>query len=102
MKAYIKLETGAYPLFEGDIRLEHPEITEDQTYPNFPCPPTYAMVEPLPLPEYDPETQTLVSGVPEIVDGKWVVQFTVRALTQEDFDNIQAQKDRLAQTAVES
>lgn len=34
-----------YPLYEGDIRLEHPEIREDQTGDTFPCPPTYGVVE---------------------------------------------------------
>jgi hypothetical protein len=45
MIAYIRLSNLEHPLHEGDIRLEHPEITEDQTGDTFPCPPTYAMID---------------------------------------------------------
>ena len=45
MLAFIRLSNLEYPLHEGDIRLEHPEITEDQTGDTFPCPSTFAVIE---------------------------------------------------------
>jgi len=79
---YIKLSTMQYPLYEGDIRLEHPEIREDQTYPNFPCPDTFALVEVDPMPEFDAETHTAKPLSPENINGKWVVKWSpVRELS---------------------
>lgn len=84
MTAYIKLSTLEYPLHEGDIRLEHPEIREDQTWPDFPCPDTYALVTPVALPEWDQATQTFEELPPEQVDGVWTQQFLVRDMTAEE------------------
>jgi hypothetical protein len=90
MSAYIKLATGEYPRFEGDIRLEYPEITEDQTWPNFPCPDTYAPVQWVDEPVVDPATQTYAEGPPELVDGTWYMTWVVRNWTQEELDQIAA------------
>jgi hypothetical protein len=70
--AYIKLLTKEYPRFQGDIRLEHPEIGDV-----FSCPNTYAEV-------YNPEI-LVVAGENEIareeqplqINGKWIRQFTL-------------------------
>jgi hypothetical protein len=71
-----------YPLYEGDIRLEHPEIREDQTYPNFPCPDTFALVLVDPMPVFDSETHITNPLSPENINGKWVVKWApVRELT---------------------
>jgi hypothetical protein len=71
--AYIKLSTEEYPRFQGDIRLEHPEIGDV-----FICPDTYAEV-------YDPatavvpgENEIAVEGAPLKTGGRWVRQFTLQ------------------------
>jgi hypothetical protein len=70
--AYIKLLTAEYPRFQGDIRLEHPEIGDV-----FVCPDTYGEV-------YEPEVAVVpganeraVEGQPIQINGKWVRQFTL-------------------------
>ena len=70
--AYIKLSTLEYPRFQGDIRLEHPEIGVV-----FVCPDTYAEV-------YDPEimfvsgeNEIIIEGQPVQINGKWVRQLTL-------------------------
>lgn len=72
---YIKLSTLEYPRHEGDIRLEYPEITEDQTGETFPCPETYAPVESSPPPTYDESLYTLVGAMPLFENGKWIQQW---------------------------
>jgi hypothetical protein len=82
---YIKLSTLQYPLYEGDIRLEHPEIREDQTHPNFPCPNTFALVEVDPMPDFDPTTHHTKQLPPENINGTWKVRWTaVRELTDSE------------------
>jgi len=86
MSAYIKLSTLEYPRHEGDIRIEHPDIREDQTYPNFPCPDTYALVTPIQIPSYNEETQCAEEIAPVQIDGVWTQQFLVRDLTAEELE----------------
>jgi hypothetical protein len=81
---YIKLETLEYPRYEGDIRLEYPEITEEQTGETFPCPPTYAAVHDGEIPNYDEKTQMRTQGTPQLIDGQWMATWIVRDLTQEE------------------
>lgn len=88
MPAYIKLSTLEYPRHEGDIRLEHPEITEDQTGETFPCPDTYALVADTLPPAFDWRTQSLVSLTPIQVNGAWVQAWGVRDLTAEELADI--------------
>ena len=83
MSAYIKLTTLEYPRHEGDIRREHPEISEDQTWPNFPCPSTYALVEETPRPVFT-NTQTAYEVAPVQVDGVWKQVWEVRDLTADE------------------
>jgi hypothetical protein len=86
MSAYIKLSTLEYPKHEGDIRLEHSKILESQTGDTFPCPDTYALVEPVEPPEHNPATQIVYELAPEQVDGGWRMAWGVRDKTQEDYD----------------
>lgn len=73
---YIRLSDGYFPMHEGDIRLAHPEIREDQTHPNFPCPEGYALVEMDPMPEFDIDTHTVDRLAPEQINGKWHVRWS--------------------------
>lgn len=82
MSSYIKLSTLEYPRHEGDIRSEHPEIREDQTWPNFPCPDTYALVEDTPMPVVS-NTQIVNEVAPVCVDGIWRRVWSVAELTPE-------------------
>jgi hypothetical protein len=87
---FIKLATGEYPRFEGDIRREHPEISDDQTWPNFPCPDTYAVVPWEAPPEHNLDTHCAVELPPVLVDGQWKMQWLVRPYTQEELDDLAA------------
>lgn len=84
---YIKLSTLEYPRYEGDIRLEYPEITEDQTGPTFPCPPTYALVQDVPWPENTDPNKTIEELSPIQIDGVWTKQIIVRDMTEEEIKN---------------
>ena len=86
MSAYIKLSTLEYPRYEGDIRLEYRDIREDQTWPNFPCPDTYALVTPIQFPSYNEETQCVEEIAPVQIEGVWTQQFLVRDLTTEELE----------------
>jgi hypothetical protein len=85
MSAYIKLSTLEYPRYEGDIRSEHPDITEDQTWPNFPCPDTYAVVTQTSMPVVG-AGQVCFETEPVQIDGVWTQTWGVRDLTQEEID----------------
>lgn len=88
MTAYIKLSTLEYPVNEGDIRREHPEITDDQTGPSFPCPDTYALVAYTPIPEYNKNTHAAILLAPIQVDGVWTQVWGTRELSQEEINAI--------------
>ena len=88
MSTYIKLSTLEYPRYEGDIRLEYPEITEDQTGDTFPCPEwAWAKVIMVPPPQVE-DTQTYYEILPPILndDGKYYRRWNVRDLTQEEIE----------------
>jgi hypothetical protein len=82
MSAYIKLSTLEYPRHEGDIRLEHPEILESQTGDTFPCPPTYAKVARVDVPDYDSAQQVLYELPPVQTEAGWVQVWAFRDLTE--------------------
>jgi len=84
MSVYIKLATLEYPRHEGDIRLEHPEILESQTGDTFPCPPTYAVVARVDVPEYDPASKVLYELPPVQTESGWVQVWAFRELTDEE------------------
>lgn len=84
---YIKLSTMEFPRYEGDIRLEHPEISEDQTGPTFTCPDTYAPVKYVHTPNYDPKTQEPIMNPPiknEV--GEWMMSWTIVDLSPEEIE----------------
>jgi len=85
---YIKLETLEFPRFQGDIRNEHPEIGEE-----FVCPGTYAPVVEGSFPEYDYETQKVIHGDPENVDGVWKVDFKIVPLSETEL-KVRAEKPK--------
>jgi len=92
MSAYIKLSTLEYPRYEGDIRLEHPEILDSQTGDTFLCPETYALVQFVAEPEFNVDTQIAYELAPINNDGVWSMAWAVRDLTQEEIDLINEYK----------
>lgn len=90
VSAFIKLATGEYPRREGDIRREHPEIPESATWPNFPCPDTFAVVPWEPAPEHDRATHCAIEKQPLLIDGQWKIQWEVRPYTQEELEQLAA------------
>jgi hypothetical protein len=68
---YIKLATMEYPRYQGDIRLEHPDIGDV-----FVCPDTYAHVQDTPEPAVT-ETQMTVEQFPAQNNGAWERQWAV-------------------------
>ena len=86
MSAYIKLSTLEYPRHEGDIRLEHQEIREDQTGATFPCPDTYALVTQTDRPNFDSATQAVYELAPVQNNGTWTTVWAIRALTDEELE----------------
>ena len=89
---YINLLTLEYPRHEGDIRLEHPEITDEETHPNFPCPDTYAKVEWVDPPSFNKDTQIAYEDAPIQVDGVWKMQWLVKDYTTQELSEIEAMK----------
>ena len=95
--SYLKLSTMEYPRFEGDIRLEHPEITEDQTGDTFPDVEDYVKVQDVLPPKIDPKTQYTKLGQPELIDGAWHQTWEVKEYTEEQLAKRKAMQDeRLA------
>ena len=94
MSSYIKLSTLEYPRHEGDIRQEHPEITEDQTGPTFPCPDTYALVAETPMPESS-ATQVVTEAAPTQINGVWTRVWVVRDATAEEIAAREARRQAL-------
>lgn len=83
MTTYIKLKTLEYPRYEGDIRLEHPEIGEEVTGSDFPCPSTYAVVEWVDAPEIN-DYQIAYAVEPVQENGIWKMVWAVRNLTEDE------------------
>jgi hypothetical protein len=87
--AYIRLADMAFPLYEGDIRLEHPEIVESQTGDTFPCPSTYAPVIELPIPDFNSENQDATITSAEFIDGQWFTKWEVTTFSAEQIQQRQ-------------
>ena len=81
--SYLKLATRAYPIQEGDIRLEHPEIREDQTGDTFPIPEGYVKVVQTAPPSFDFKTQFIQQGPPTLIEGVWQSTWIVGEYTSE-------------------
>ena len=88
MSAYINLKSLFYPLYEGDIRLEYPEILDSQTGDSFPIPEDYAKVVWVEPPTVDYTLFTYYEGQPEDINGQWQMTWLVRELTAEEIQNI--------------
>lgn len=76
MSTYINLKTGEFPVHQGDIRLEHPEMGAD-----FVCPAEYALVEETSLPTYDEMTEFLSISVKNI-NNKWIMVWSIMPLPE--------------------
>jgi hypothetical protein len=82
MSEYINSTTLQYPIYQGDIRLEHPEIGED-----FVCPSGYSEVFST-TPVFDEKTEVPYVASPiQDVSGVWWQQWAVRPPTQEELDS---------------
>lgn len=77
MSAYINTMTGQYPLYQGDIRLEHPEIGD-----TFELPGGYAHVTVTQPPVHGPDSYA-VEGAPVEIEGQWFTTWVVHDLTPE-------------------
>lgn len=75
---YLKIDTLEYPLYQGDIRLKHPEIGNE-----FILPEGYVEVEPVDLPIKN-ENQDYIRLAPEKIDGKYFQRIGVRDLTENE------------------
>lgn len=88
-RVYIELATGAYPLYEGDVRLAHPEIGDV-----FVCPDSFAEVKQVDAPEIpvtgDVPTQGVQRLPPKLVDGVWTEDWAVVTYDQETVDRLTA------------
>jgi hypothetical protein len=80
---FLKLSTMQYPIQEGDIRLEYPDITEDQTGDTFPLPDDYVLVEQTDPPSFEGKTQYLSQSAPIQVNGVWQSVWVVNDFTPE-------------------
>lgn len=72
--AYRKRDTGQYPVFQGDIRLEYPDMGE-----TFVCPDTYEPVY-ASTPPLLTASERLSEAQPVMLSGRWVQQFEVVAI----------------------
>jgi hypothetical protein len=90
---FLKLSTMQYPYQEGDIRLEHPEITDDQTGATFPVFADYVEVEQTTQPNYNPKTQYLSQSTPVQINGVWQSVWVVNDFTPEELTAI-AERDK--------
>ena len=86
-----------YPRHEGDIRLEHPEIREDQTGDTFPCPSTYGIVEIPPRPTDELETYEyyfmdapVPPGHPSntSTNNNWQMVWVKKTMTDEEIEQV--------------
>jgi len=79
---YIKIATLEYPRYQGDIRLEYPEIGTE-----FCCPDSYAYVHETEVP-ITTQGQVLAEHLPVLVDGVWRRKFYVRDATAHELATV--------------
>lgn len=77
MSFYIKTATLEYPLYEGDIRLEYPDIDKALTGTAFPCPATYAKVTQQIIPTECGENQYFLESAPFKANEVWQTTWSV-------------------------
>jgi hypothetical protein len=85
---YIKLSTQEYPRFEGDIRLDYPNIAKDLTDTTFPVVEDYAEVQWVEMPEVDQSNYVVYQDFPKNVDGIWHTVWQVREKTLEERQSV--------------
>lgn len=76
---YIRLSDNFYPLYDGDIRLAHPDMGAEFVLPN-----GYAEVVTTSFPQYNSVTQTCVRQTPVFENGAWVEVWMVKDLTPQE------------------
>jgi hypothetical protein len=80
---YINTTTLQYPLFQGDIRLDFPDMGDE-----FVLPDGYAEIVSTPWPEdYDSDLFRVVELAPENVNGVWMQRFDIVAKTETEIEN---------------
>lgn len=84
--AYIRLNDNKFPLFEGDIRLEHPDIPPELTGEAFPCPDTFAPVNYTDKPEIISTTEKIVCQEAELINGQWQTKWEIIPISQQQLD----------------
>lgn len=84
MSAYINVDTLEYPRFEGDIRLIHPEISNE-----FVCPPCFMRVEETERPVHDSATQYVIEDNPKKINNKYVQQWRIENYTPDELYMLQ-------------
>jgi hypothetical protein len=84
MSSYINTVTMEYPFYESDIRLIYPEIGEIFELPDQ----VFAYVEDAVKPEHGYD-EKFIENAPAYIGGKWIRQFTIVAMTQEEIDERQ-------------
>jgi len=84
MFAYIKLSTLEYPVHEGDIRIEHPEIDPGLTGELFPLLSGYALVEQTPPPEFDGSVEKCEQDAPVELNGTWTCAWKIVPLSEDE------------------
>lgn len=89
--SYIKISTLEYPRYEGDIRLEYPNLPFGSG-DDFQLPDNYARIDQSNKPQYDHKTQYLVFSTPTQVDGQWFATYEVRDYTQQELDMMKPKK----------
>jgi len=93
MNCFIRLDTQQFPFYEGDIRLEHPEISEELTGDSFPVPNGYARLQVTPQPAFDADTQILNPMEVENINGVWRIKWTFRDLTPVEIESLRKAKE---------
>lgn len=96
--AYIHPPSMLYPIFEGELRLLFPEITEDQTGDTFPCPHGYFPVLNIqPTIGFDHPSLGFEELYPIKINGNWERQWSYYNLDQDTIStrakNIQRSND---------
>jgi hypothetical protein len=94
MSTYIKLSTLEFPRYEGDIRLDHPEISEGLTGDEFPCPETYAKVKIGEYPKIDDTRQGTAYDVPKLVNEEWICEYKIINFSPELIAEILKENER--------
>ena len=81
MYTYINLTTLEYPVYEGDLRFDFPEIQDHETGETFPCPKGFARVIQTEPPSFSALTQYIEEGAPTCVNGVWQTTWVIKRQT---------------------